>query len=255
MVVTSPPYNVQMDYGNGHTDSLPYQKYFAWCQQWINESARVLEPSGRMAVNIPNMGNTKQKKGDGLQTYVDRFMPMCRSAGLTVRDVIVWVKAHKPYDPDSFCGRNSAWGSWQSPSNPFCRSYCELVLVCHKGLPARIKRPDLGRADITRKEFLEYSQNVWFIPADPPHDGHPAPFPVELPYRLIKFYTYQNDVVLDPFAGLGATLVAAEMTRRRWIGFEQNASYIKTARKRIRKWDGQSKLEDHIPLSAFGYLQ
>jgi len=142
-----------------------------------------------------------------------------------MRGEIIWDKA-------ASAGASTAWGSWMSASNPAMRDVHEYILVFSKG---EMQRRGKGkRSTISREEFLKYTKSVWSFPTESAtRVGHPAPFPVELPYRLIQLYTFEGDVVLDPFCGSGTTCVAALMTNRHYIGFDNNEEYVKLARERI----------------------
>lgn len=241
LVCTSPPYNVGIEYGNGHDDNLPELAYYTWVEQWLAQCYRVLCEGGRIAIDIPNVGNTQYSKSQGgLQTYVDKYWSLLRKVGFTPREQISWVKAKREDDELSFCGSSTAWGSFLSPNNPQCRSFSETILVAHKGSPSR-GRVEAG--DITNEEFLRYTRNVWTFPAESKRK-HPAPFPEELPYRLIKLYTWSGDVVLDPFSGTGTTALVAAKTGRHFIGIEQSPLYVEMSIERIQKFLNENLLEN-----------
>jgi site-specific DNA-methyltransferase (adenine-specific) len=221
MVITSPPYNVGIDYGNGHNDNLPESKYYEWVEKWLVGCYHVLCDGGRIAINIPYIGNVDISKGYGLQTYVDKYIPLLKKVGFTPRELLTWIKSHDD-EMTSFCGDNTAWGSYLSPNNPYCRSFSEMIIVCHKGRPDRGKT---GQNDITKEEFLLFTRNVWVIAAENDRH-HPAPFPEELPYRLIRLYTWPGDLVIDPFSGRGTTVGVAARLGRKWIGIEQNPEFV-----------------------------
>jgi DNA modification methylase len=150
------------------------------------------------------------------------------NTGFLMRGEIIWNKA-------ASASASTAWGSWQSASNPTLRDVHEYVLVFSKGSFRRPRGED-KRDTISREQFLEWTKSVWTFPAESARKvGHPAPFPVELPYRLIQFYTYAGEVVLDPFMGSGQTALAAIKAGRRFVGYETSAEYVALAKARIEQ--------------------
>jgi modification methylase len=149
--------------------------------------------------------------------------------GFLMRGEIIWNKA-------ASASPSTAWGSWRSPANPTLRDMHEYISVFSK---AGFSRPNPGqrRATISREEFLELTKSVWTIPAVSARSiGHPAPFPVALPYRLIQLYTYEDELVLDPFMGSGSTAIAAVQANRHYVGYEIESAYVRLAEKRIRRF-------------------
>jgi site-specific DNA-methyltransferase (adenine-specific) len=219
LMVTSPPYNVGKDYD----ENLTLDEYLAFlCRVW-SETYRVLVPGGRACINVANLG---RKPYIPLHLYIARDMI---NLGFLMRGEIIWDKA-------TSASSSTAWGSWQSASNPTLRDTHEYILVFSKGNFRRQKMD--GREDtITKEQFLEYTKSVWAFTAESAKKiGHPAPFPVELPYRCIQLYTYSNEVVLDPFMGSGQTALAALKSGRSFVGYEVNEEYTALAEKRIRQW-------------------
>ncbi len=216
LMVTSPPYNV----GKEYDQDLTLDDYRGLLKRVLAETFRVLVPGGRACVNVANLG---RKPYIPLHAYV--IEDAC-AAGFFMRGEVIWNKA-------AGAGVSTAWGSWRSPSNPTLRDTHEYILVFQKP-PFRRPPPDGREATISREEFLEYTKSVWtFGPESARRVGHPAPFPVELPRRLIQLYTYSDEVVLDPFMGTGATALAADASLRHYVGYELNADYIRKAEKRI----------------------
>src|SRR5579859_5889843 len=210
LIVTSPPYSLGVDYGRaGYFDDQPYERYLEWVRSW---AARLLAASavdGRACINIPLDSN----KGGKRAIYAD-YLRIFQEVGWTCQTSIVWNEQN--------ISRRTAWGSWLSPSAPFVTAPVETVAVFHKG---GFRRPATGgrHGDISRDEFLAWTLGVWtFAGANPRRVGHPAPFPEELPRRLIKNYSYPEDLVLDPFSGSGTTLVAAKRLGRSSLGVEIN---------------------------------
>jgi site-specific DNA-methyltransferase (adenine-specific) len=217
LMVTSPPYNVRKEYDK----DLSLDEYLDLLSGVINETHRVLVPGGRACINIANLG---RKPYIPLNGFISQMM---MAAGFLMRGEIIWDKAASG-------GASTAWGSWMSASNPTLRDVHEYILVFSKG---RFKRPPAGREPtITRDEFLEYTRSIWSFPTESARRvGHPAPFPVALPYRLIQLYTFAGEIILDPFMGSGTTAIAALTTRRHFVGYEVNGEYIRTAQERIQE--------------------
>jgi site-specific DNA-methyltransferase (adenine-specific) len=216
LMVTSPPYNVGKDYD----EDLSLDEYLAFLRNVWREVYRVLVPGGRACVNVANLGRKPYIPLNGL------IAKELIELGFLMRGEIIWDKA-------ASSSTSTAWGSWKSASNPTLRDTHEYILVFSKGSFRRDKMD--GRAStISKEEFLEFTKSVWEIPSESARKvGHPAPFPVELPYRLIQLYTFSNELVLDPFMGSGQTALAAQKAGRHFIGYEINAEYLELARKRI----------------------
>jgi len=216
LMVTSPPYNVGKDYDN----DLSLDEYRNLLRRVFKEVYRVLVPGGRACVNIANLG---RKPYLPLHQYVIDDMVRL---GYLMRGEIIW-------DKGSSASRSTAWGSWLSASNPTLRDVHEYILVFSKEMFQRKKLADRQNT-ISREEFLDYTKSVWSFPAVSAKSvGHPAPFPVELPRRLIQLYTYEGEVVLDPFVGSGSTCVAAILTGRRFVAYEVEEEYVHLAETRI----------------------
>jgi DNA modification methylase len=216
LMVTSPPYNVGKDYD----EDLDIDEYLQLLRDVFTETYRVLEPGGRVAVNVANLG---RKPYTPLNQYVSALLT---EIGFDLRGEIIWQKAKG-------AGGSCAWGSWQSAKNPTLRDIHEYVIVASKGSYARVRK---GEDTITKEEFLEATVSIWnILPESARRVGHPAPFPVELPRRLIELYTFEGDLILDPFLGSGTTAVAAVETGRHYVGYELDESYIEIAERRIKE--------------------
>ena len=218
LMVTSPPYNVGKDYD----ENLTLNEYREFLKRvWI-EVRRVLVPGGRVCINIANLG---RKPYIPLHAFIVEDI---LDLGFLMRGEIIWNKA-------SSGSPSTAWGSWLSPKNPTLRDIHEYILVFSKGM---FSRENIGKkSTISKEEFLEFTKSVWTFPAEPATKvGHPAPFPVELPYRLIQLYTFAGEVILDPFIGSGQTAIAAIKTRRHYIGYDINEEYVNLAKRRIREF-------------------
>ncbi len=215
LMVTSPPYNVRKDYDQ----DLSLEEYRELLSKVFRETHRVLVTGGRACVNVANLG---RKPYLPLHAFVIQDMI---EAGFHMRGEIIW-------DKGASAAASTAWGSWLSASNPVLRDVHEYILVFSKQSFSR--KVDGSQSTIERDEFLEWTKSVWRIPAVSARKiGHPAPFPEELPERLIKLYTYRGDVVLDPFAGSGTTCVAALKSGRGYVGYEIEGEYVDLAETRL----------------------
>jgi site-specific DNA-methyltransferase (adenine-specific) len=193
------------------------------------ECLRVLEPGGRMCVNVANLGRKPYRSLAGDVTTI-----LQDELAMLLRGEVVWVKAKG-------AAGNCAFGSYMKASNPVLRDLTERVVVASKGrfdraIPMK-ERAELGlphESDISKDEFLASTLDVWEIrPERARRVNHPAPFPVELPERFIRLYTYVGDVVLDPFLGSGSTAVAAVGTGRHYVGYDLDPEYVAIADARI----------------------
>jgi site-specific DNA-methyltransferase (adenine-specific) len=216
LMVTSPPYNVRKDYD----EDLTLNEYLTLLRNVFQETYRVLVPGGRACINIANLG---RKPYIPLNGYISQIMT---EIGFLMRGEIIWDKA-------ASSGSSTAWGSWKSASNPTLRDVHEYILVFSK---MRFSRDKVERdSTINRDEFLEYSKSIWSFQTESAKNvGHPAPFPEELPYRLIQLYTFEDEVVLDPFIGSGTTAVACIKTNRHFVGYDTDEGYLKIAKKRLK---------------------
>jgi modification methylase len=216
LMVTSPPYNVGKDYD----EDLSLDDYLAFLQGVWKETLRVLVPGGRMCINVANLG---RKPYIPLHAFVAE---QAIQLGFLMRGEIIWNKA-------ASASPSTAWGSWKSAGNPTLRDVHEYILVFCKDSFKR-QNPSKRENTITRDEFLEYNKSVWNFSAESARKvGHPAPFPVELPRRLIQLYTFKNEIVLDPFMGSGQTAIAARRCSRHFLGYEIDENYIALANRRI----------------------
>ncbi len=217
LMVTSPPYNVSKQYD----DDLNLEEYLGLLDRVWRETFRALVPGGRACVNIANLG---RKPYIPLHAYIIQQM---QAAGFLMRGEIIWNKA-------ASASPSTAWGSWKSAANPVLRDVHEYILVFSKG---NFRRSPQGKeSTICREEFLEWTKSVWtFNAVSARQVGHPAPFPEELPHRLIQLFTFKNDVILDPFVGSGTTCMAAARDERYYIGYDTNQDYIELAQKRLAK--------------------
>ncbi len=230
LVVTSPPYFAGKEYetalGEGHVPG-DYLDYLEMLRDVLRESVRTLEPGGRIAVNVANLGRRPYRS-----LAADVTTILQDDLRLLLRGEVVWQKQRG-------ASGSCAWGSYQSPANPVLRDTTERVIIASKGRFDRVGRGSAkpgaaGEATISGDEFMEATLDVWEIPAESAtRVGHPAPFPVALVERCIQLFTYAGDVVLDPFMGSGTTAVAAVNTDRHYIGYDTDATYVRLARERV----------------------
>jgi site-specific DNA-methyltransferase (adenine-specific) len=217
LMITSPPYNARKTYD----EDLTLDEYLGLLERVFQETYRVLVPGGRACVNVANLG---RKPYIPLSAFISLMMV---KIGFLMRGEIIWNKG-------SSAGSSTAWGSWLSASNPTLRDVHEYILVFSKGQFKRLK--DEKVSTIERDDFLEFTKSVWQFPTESASRvGHPAPFPVELPRRLIELYSFEGDVILDPFIGSGTTAIAALETGRHYVGYEMDPAFADLARKRIRE--------------------
>lgn len=215
LAFTSPPYNVGKEYDDDHS----LQSYLEMIKGVASEVYRVLRPGGRYVINIANLG---RKPYIPLHMY---FYQVHMAVGFLPMGEIIWRKAKG-------ASGNCAWGSWQSAKSPRLRDVHEYLLVFAK---ENFSRPDKGVSDIGRNEFMEATLSIWEVPPESAKRiGHPAPFPVALAEKVIRLYSYVDDVVLDPFMGSGTTGVAALLNQRHYVGFDTSAEYCQLAESRIQ---------------------
>jgi len=224
LMITSPPYNVTKEYD----DDLSLDEYLNLLNSVWKETHRVLVPGGRACINIANLG---RKPYIPLHSYIIEGM---QEIGYLMRGEIIWNKAES-------ASPSTAWGSWLSAANPVLRDIHEYILIFSKNTFSRKKK--IKNNTIKKEEFLEWTKSVWKFPAvSAKQIGHPAPFPEELPHRLIQLYSFKGDIILDPFVGSGTTCLAALRDKRNYVGYDTNPSYVKLAENRISNFANQFKL-------------
>lgn len=216
LMITSPPYNV----GKEYDDDLTLEEYVDLLTSVFSQTYTKLVTGGRACINIANIG---RKPYIPLHMIVTEIM---LEIGFLMRGEIIW-------DKSASAGGSCAWGSWMSASNPVLRDYHEYILVFSKESYSKNKKQE-KRDTIEHDDFINWTQSVWTFPAvNAKKIGHPAPFPVELPHRLINLYSYEEDVVLDPFCGSGTTCIAAIQNNRNYIGYDIKKEYIDLSQERI----------------------
>ncbi len=221
LMITSPPYNASKEYD----DDLSLKEYLSLLENSFRETYRVLVSGGRACINIANLG---RKPYIPLSDYISMMMI---DIGYNMRGEIIWNKA-------ASASTSTAWGSWMSAANPALRDIHEYILIFSKG-QYNLVRPN-KRNTITKEQFMEWTKSVWTMNAESAKKiGHPAPFPEELPHRLIQLYSFAGDVVLDPFMGSGTTAISAIKNNRNYVGYEISRDYIDLANRRIECYQSQ----------------
>ena len=216
LMITSPPYNV----GKEYDDDLTLDEYLELLTAVFSQTYKKLVTGGRACINIANIG---RKPYIPLHAMVIEIM---LDLGFLMRGEIIW-------DKSASGGGSCAWGSWMSASNPVLRDYHEYILVFSKDSYSKNKKQE-KRDTIDHDDFINWTKSIWtFSAVNAKKIGHPAPFPIELPHRLINLYSYEGDVVLDPFCGSGTTCIAAIQNNRNYIGYDIKKEYIDLAKKRI----------------------
>lgn len=224
LMITSPPYNVSKEYD----DDLSLKEYLQLLKNAFTETHRVLVNGGRACINVANLG---RRPYIPLSDYISQIM---LEIGFNMRGEIIWNKA-------ASASPSTAWGSWQSAANPILRDIHEYILIFSKGDYKREK--GIKENTISREQFMEWTKSIWAMNAvSAKRIGHPAPFPEELPNRLIQLYSFTNDVILDPFIGSGTTAISALKAGRKYVGYEINQDYIDLAHRRIALYKLQGNL-------------
>lgn len=231
LIVTSPPYNCGKEYGDSYKDSKAYNDYLDWLDCVWDCCFSLAKDGRRMCINVADLGRNP-------------YFPIHSDITARIREkwflmgTVVWNKQN--------CMSNTAWGSWRSPSAPGLRGLHEYIIIAGKGgkfyKPDFKKEPKKFEPEMEKKEFLEFTLEVWNFSPDTKKNGHPTKFPVELPRRCILLFCYPDDVVLDPFSGSGTTPLSCERLNRRWIGIEIEEKYCEIAAKRIENERKQLKL-------------
>ncbi len=222
LIISSPPYNVNL--GNNKYNKNPYdvyndnkshKDYIKFLKDIFTQCYKLLVSGGRVALNI---GDSKNGK---IPTHVD-VTNMMVNLGFLPMSIIIWNKNQT--------SNRAAWGSWKSPSCPSFPMKFEYILIFAKD---SYKLQKKGDTCLSRDEFIEYTNSIWNIKPETKLKEHPAPFPLELPKRLIKMLTWKNSIVLDPFVGIGTTLEASKTLGRRSIGIDISKDYCELSKNRV----------------------
>ena len=220
LIVTSPPYNVDIHY-NSNADDLSYEDYLEFTKKWIKRCFELAKNEGRLCLNIPLDKNKGGQKSVGAD-----ITKIAKDVGWKYHSTIIWNEGN--------ISRRTAWGSWMSASAPYVIAPVELIVVLYKD--SWKKTGGSRKNDITRQEFMDWTNGVWTFNGQSKKGagGHPAPFPVELPRRCIKLFSFTGDVVLDPFLGSGSTLIAAYQNNRKGVGIDIDEKYCNIAINRLK---------------------
>ena len=219
LIITSPPYDVDIKYTN-YNDAISYDDYLTFTGMWLARSYRLAKSDGRLCLNIP----LDKNKGGQKSVYAD-ITTIAKKNGWQYHTTIIWNEQN--------ISRRTAWGSWLSASAPYVIAPVEAILVMYKERWPKIVK---GRSDITREEFIQWTNGVWTFNGESRKKvGHPAPFPIELPKRCIKLFSFVGDTICDPFLGSGTTLLACQQTARIGIGVEIDGKYCGLAVERLKK--------------------
>ena len=251
LIVTSPKYNVGIDY-DSCDDRMPMSDYWEWTKEWLTESFRLLKDDGRVAINIPYEVNVQDRGGRVL--FMAEFWSVMKSVGFQFYG-LVDLDENSPHR-----SKTTAWGSWMSPSSPYIYNPKECVILAYKkdrikkvkGEPQwKAEMVDLEQEDGTiktkvvyqeedKKEFMSLVYGQWEYFADTKQQTK-ATFSMDIPSKAIQILTYKNDIVMDPFAGSGTSLVSAEILGRRWVGIELSPNYCEIARNRVQHFVDEKK--------------
>jgi len=218
LVITSPPYNVGIKY-NSHDDKMSYKDYLSFAREWLAKCYRLLKDDGRFCLNIP-----LDKNKGGQQSVGADLTTIAKEVGFKYHSTIIWNEGN--------ISRRTAWGSWLSASAPYVIAPVELIVILYKENWKKTSGSE--KSNLCKEEFMEWTNGLWTFSGESKKKiGHPAPFPVELPRRCIKLFSFVGDTILDPFMGSGSTLIAAYLNNRKAIGIEIDESYCKLAKKRL----------------------
>jgi site-specific DNA-methyltransferase (adenine-specific) len=254
LIVTSPPYNVGISY-DIHIDTLSMDDYWGWTKEWLMETYRLLKDDGRVAINIPLEVNVQSRGGRVF--FVSEFYQVMKQVGFKFFG-IVDLEEQSPHR-----SKTTAWGSWMSPSSPYIYNPKECVILAYKkhhikkvkgepqwkGTPTEIEQEDgtlkkkIVYEEKDKKEFMELVFGQWNYFADT-KSLTKATFSMDIPTKAIKILSYKNDVILDPFAGSGTTLVAAQILERRWLGIELSENYKQIAETRINYFKALEQIKE-----------
>lgn len=218
LIVTSPPYNVDIKY-NSHDDTMSYEDYLSFTKAWLTKCYKLLKEDGRFCLNIP----LDKNKGGQQSVYAD-ITTIAKNVGWKYHSTIIWNEGN--------ISRRTAWGSWLSASAPYVIAPVEVIVILYKKYWKKISGSQ--KSNISKQEFMEWTNGVWnFSGESKKRVGHPAPFPVELPRRCIKLFSFVGDTILDPFLGSGSTLIACIKNNRKGIGIDIDKKYCELAKQRV----------------------
>jgi len=216
LLITSPPYGVDIKYAE-YDDNIPYEKYLEFTEKWLSKCFHLAKSDGRFCLNIP----LDKNRGGQQSVYAD-IVDIAKKVGWRYHSTVVWNEQN--------ISRRTAWGSWLSASAPYVIAPVEMIAILYK---ERWEKQAKGKSDISREDFMEWTNGVWNFNGESRKVGHPAPFPVELPKRCVKLFSYVGDTVLDPFMGSGSTLIACFQTGRTGLGVDISEKYCELAVQRL----------------------
>lgn len=218
LIVTSPPYNVDIAY-NSHKDDLSYTEYLEFSHKWMSRCFDWLKEDGRFCLNVP-----LDKNKGGQQSVGADITNIAKQLGFQYHSTVIWNEGN--------ISRRTAWGSWKSASAPYVIAPVELILILYKNNWKKTSGSKVS--DVSRDEFMQWTNGVWTFNGESKKKiGHPAPFPLELPKRCIKMFSYVGDTILDPFSGSGSTIISAMQNQRKGIGIEIDKKYCTLSKRRI----------------------
>ena len=218
LIITSPPYNLDIQY-NSHNDKMSYKDYLLFTKKWLVKCYELVKDDGRFCLNIP-----LDKNKGGQQSVCADITTIAKEVGWKYHSTIIWNEQN--------ISKRTAWGSWLSASAPYVIAPVEVILILYKNQWKKISGSK--KSDITKEEFMQWTNGMLtFMGESKNRIGHPAPFPIELPRRCIKLFSFIGDTVLDPFLGSGSSLVACAKNNRIGIGVEIDKNYCELAKRRI----------------------
>ena len=218
LIVTSPPYNVGVKY-KSYDDKMSYKDYLSFTEEWLSRCYEWVRDDGRFCLNIP-----LDKNKGGQQSVCADITTIAKRIGWKYHSTIIWNEQN--------ISRRTAWGSWLSASAPYVIAPVEVIVILYK---KRWKKESGSKiSDINKRQFQEWTNGVWNFSGESKRKvGHPSPFPIELPKRCIRLFTFVGDTILDPFLGSGTTLIACLQTNRKGIGIEIDQGYCQIAKRRV----------------------
>jgi site-specific DNA-methyltransferase (adenine-specific) len=242
LVVTSPPYNVNIKY-DVYDDKLSMDEYFKWVEEWLTEVYRTLKDDGRIALNIPYEINVRERGG---RIYMSsEYWQIMKKVGFKFFG-LVDLEESSPHR-----SKTTAWGSYMSSSGPYIYNPKECVILAYKKNHIKQSKgvsdwkfletiTETGKKkkiynEKDKEEFMELVFGQWKYMADT-QSLTKATFSSDIPLKAIKILSYVGDVVMDPFSGSGTTCLISEVLNRNWIGFEISEEYSKISINRISKY-------------------
>lgn len=228
LIVTSPPYNIDIAYRTSK-DDIPYEEYLAFSKRWLEKTLGLMKADGRLCLNIPLDKNRR-----GQQSVYADIISLAKKAGWNYHATIIWNEGN--------ISRRTAWGSFRSARAPYVIAPVEAIAILYRSDWRKNRK---GDSDILKEEFIEWTNGLWTFSGESRKKiGHPSPFPLELPLRCIKLFSFIGDTVLDPFLGSGTTLLACRQLKRRGIGVDVDEAYCALARNRLLTSRDQAPVKD-----------